>query len=364
MGAALKIDFRDPAFCPQCNLVAARKSIQSVCLTTYICRQIRRERRSSGRSCGAARRGARIGRYKSRRRDASNDGYPLIIAQGRRFRLGIEPAQNIAELLKRGIGPLSVLFCRIGTTTAPPVGQPTSPPTTAAHVPRRLTSLLVSRPSSPEGTAVIEKPYLIDFSTDLNLTPLTEHLCYFAVTPLVRLFADAGLQVFDVERIPVHGGSLRLFIRHPAVAPPLPSVSNLLDHEQHWGIGSIATYRRFADRVRVFAPTFRQFVATLRANGHSVAAYGASAKGATLINYCGIGTELLDFVADVSPLKQGRAMPGMAFYRRTVRLRPVDRLRDLRGLEFRREIARQQPMSANGRTLRCADSERMQSEGS
>src|SRR5262249_10154928 len=137
------------------------------------------------------------------------------------------------------------------------------------------------------------------------------HLCYFALTPLMRLFADALLQLFDVERVPVHGGSLRIFVRHRGEVAPRASVAKLLEQERRWGIYDFAAYRRFAERVRAFRPTMREFVGELKAKGHSVAAYGASAKGATLVNYCGVGPDLLDFVADLSPLKQGRCMPGM-----------------------------------------------------
>jgi SAM-dependent methyltransferase len=322
--AAASIQDRFPltlAFCPQCNLVQLRETVEPERLFrdyVYL---------SSNSASFVSHAGALAAQLIEQRalgatsrviEIASNDGYLLDhYAKAGVSVLGIEPAQNIAKIAqRRGIETIVEFFSAALAQRLAAAGQTADvlhANNVLAHVAAPTDVVAgIATVLKPEGMAVIEVPYLIDFLDRLEFdTVYHEHLCYFAVTPLVRLFADAGLQVFDVERIPVHGGSLRLFIRHPGVESPRPSVFNLLEQEQRWGVGSIATYRRFADRVRVFAPTFRQFVATLRANGHSVAAYGASAKGATLINYCGIGGELLDFVADVSPLKQGRAMPGM-----------------------------------------------------
>ena len=118
----------------------------------------------------------------------------------------------------------------------------------------------------PDGIAVIEVPYLFDFLDRLEFdTVYHEHLCYFALTPLVRLFADAGLQVSDVERVQVHGGSLRIFVRRPAASLPRLRSRALLEQERRQGVGDIATYRRFADRVRRLCadvPGFRRLVAS------------------------------------------------------------------------------------------------------
>ena len=138
-----------------------------------------------------------------------------------------------------------------------------------------------------------------------------EHLCYFALTPLVPLFARHGLQIAGVERIDIHGGSLRLFVRHAASAPPDASVDAMLARERDWGVFDLDTYARFADTVRAYRPVLRDFLAGLRGQGATIAAYGAAAKGATLLNYCGIGRETIDFVVDRSPLKHGLAMPGV-----------------------------------------------------
>jgi hypothetical protein len=119
----------------------------------------------------------------------------------------------------------------------------------------------------------------------------------------------------------VHGGSLRLFARLAENRPSEPSIGELLEKERAWGVGDPATYHRFADAVRAFPPVFRKYLARLRAGGASIAAYGASAKGATLLNYCGIGRDTINFVVDRSPLKQGLALPGLQ-----VPILPVDEL--------------------------------------
>jgi SAM-dependent methyltransferase len=310
------------AFCPQCCLVQLRETVDPERLFrdyVYL---------SSNSASFVAHAGALAKRLVAERRlgrdsrvveIASNDGYLLQhYATAGIAVLGIEPARNVAEVaVRRGVETLTEFFSAAlarklaGEGLAADVMHANN---VLAHVaaPTDVAAGIAAL-LKPDGIAVIEVPYLIDFLDRLEFdTVYHEHLCYFALTPLMRLFADAGLQLFDVERIPVHGGSLRIFVRHRRrAAAPLASVTNLLEEERRWGIDDVATYRRFADRVRAFRPTMRAFVADLKAKGHSVAAYGASAKGATLVNYCGVGPDLLDFVADLSPLKQGRCMPGV-----------------------------------------------------
>jgi hypothetical protein len=159
---------------------------------------------------------------------------------------------------------------------------------------------------------VIEVPYVRDMIEKLEFdTAYHEHLCYFSLTPLVALFAKSGLDIFRVERIPVHGGSLRIFARHAGGGASEFSVTQMLSDERQWRVRDPALYRRFADAVEKFRPTLRECLAALRADGKSIAAYGASAKGATLLNYCGVDHTMLDFVVDRSATKQGFAMPGV-----------------------------------------------------
>ena len=248
---------------------------------------------------------------------ASNDGYLLqhYRAAGVPV-LGIEPAVNIAELARqRGIDTVCEFFSPDLADRLRREGRRADvvhAHNVLAHVPN-LDGFIggIAAILAPAGIAVIEAPYLIDLIDNLEFdTVYHEHLCYFSLTPLVPLFARHGLQIAAVERIPVHGGSLRVFARHAGQRAPDGSVGAMLAHERAWGASELATYRRFADAVAAYRPAFREFLGGLRAGGKSVAAYGAAAKGATLLNYCGIGRETIDFVVDRSPLKQGLTMPG------------------------------------------------------
>jgi len=309
------------AFCPQCGLVQLRETVDPERLFrdyVYL---------SSNSASFVAHAGALTKRLARERglgaaslavEIASNDGYLLqhYVMAGVPV-LGIEPARNIAPIARaRGVDTMDEFFSSALARRLAADGRAADvihANNVLAHV-AELTDVIagVAALLKPDGIAVVEVPYLFDFLDRLEFdTVYHEHLCYFALTPLVRLFTDSRLQVCDAERIPVHGGSLRVFARHAQNIPPSPSVAAILADEQRRGVADITTYRRFADKVRAFPPIFRDFVRDLRAKGHSVAAYGASAKGATLVNYCGVGSDLLDFVADVSPLKQGRVMPGV-----------------------------------------------------
>jgi SAM-dependent methyltransferase len=249
---------------------------------------------------------------------ASNDGYLLqhYRAAGVPV-LGIDPAANIAELARRrGIDTICDFFSRDLAESLYREGRRADvvhAHNVLAHVPD-LDGFVggIARILGPDGVVVIEAPYLMDLIDNLEFdTIYHEHLCYFSLTPLVPLFGRNGLQITSVERIAVHGGSLRLFARQVGEAHRDVSVDRMLEQERAWGVLDLATYRRFADGVRAFRPVLGDYLRGLRTGGRTVAAYAASAKGATLLNYCGVGRDLIDFVVDRSPLKQGLAMPGV-----------------------------------------------------
>ena len=249
---------------------------------------------------------------------ASNDGYLLQAYRARGIRvLGIEPAANVAEIARQnGIETLCEFFgadLARKLSTQRHCADVIHANNVLAHVPdlcgfvAGLGAIL-----KPDGVVVIEVPYLRDLVDNLEFdTVYHEHQCYFALAPLVSLFAGAGLQIFDVEHIAVHGGSLRLFARHANREKVSAAVVRLLEEERAWGVDDIATYRRFAQAVGTFPRALRTYLQELRAAGKSIAAYGASAKGTTLLNYCGVDRALIDFVVDRSPLKQGLTMPGV-----------------------------------------------------
>jgi hypothetical protein len=228
--------------------------------------------------------------------------------------LGIEPAGNIAEIARAaGIPTRTAFFTReLADELAAKGVRPDvfHAHNVLAHVPdlngfvAGLAALLGER-----GVAVVEVPYVKDMLDGCEFdTIYHEHLSYFSLTALDACFARHGLVLGDVERVPIHGGSLRLTARAGGTVGG--RVRDLLEEEQGWGVATEAPYRRFASQVERMRDDLRELLRRLRGEGKRIAAYGASAKGTTLLTYCGIGSETLDFVVDRSPLKQGRYTPG------------------------------------------------------
>ena len=163
----------------------------------------------------------------------------------------------------------------------------------------------------PDGVAVIEAPYVRDLIDHGEFdTIYHEHLCYFSVTALRALFARHGLHLNRVERLAIHGGSLRLFVE--PVDRPEPSVLDLLREEAEIGVDRLDYYASFAEQVGGIREGILRLLADLRAQGRRIAGYGAAAKGTILLNHAGIDGSALDFVADRNTHKQGRWVPGVA----------------------------------------------------
>jgi SAM-dependent methyltransferase len=168
----------------------------------------------------------------------------------------------------------------------------------------------VARLLKPEGVAVIEVPYVRDLIDHCEFdTIYHEHLCYFSVTSLNHLFARHGLFLNRVERLSIHGGSLRLFVEPQERREE--SVIRLLQEERDLGVTSWDYYRDFAGRVNKVIRSLQTLVGGLKAEGKRIAGYGAAAKGAVLLNATNIGDDVLDFVCDRNVHKQGRYMPGV-----------------------------------------------------
>jgi hypothetical protein len=162
---------------------------------------------------------------------------------------------------------------------------------------------------SDDGIFHVEVPYLRPMVDHLEFdTIYHEHLSYFSVTALHRLFREAGLTLWDVEEIPLHGGSL--IARGKRNATPKPSVATYLEAEKRDGYTSNTKLHAFADGTRKLKTALPEFLHGLKKQG-PLAAYGAAAKGVVLTNYCRIGPDLLSWVADRSPYKQGKLTPGM-----------------------------------------------------
>ncbi len=247
----------------------------------------------------------------------SNDGYLLqyFVARGVQV-LGVEPARNIAaEAVRRGIPTLNRFF---GIETVPEIVKDFGPVdliignNVLAHVPE-INGFLraVARTIKPNGVAAFEFPHLLELINAVEFdTIYHEHVFYLSLTAIRNLAHSADLEVFDVARQSVHGGSLRVFLDRPGIRPVEKSVGILLDAERQAGLTSAARYDTFAAQVKHVRSRLRELLQKLKAGGSRIAAYGAPAKGNTLLNYCGIGADILEFTVDRSPHKQGKKLPG------------------------------------------------------
>lgn len=249
---------------------------------------------------------------------ASNDGYLLqYFAQRGVPVLGVEPAANVAEVATAKGIPTRVAF--FGRDTARMFADEglaadlTVANNVLAHVPD-LNDFVSGFPIllKPEGVATFEFPHLLRLIEDNQFdTIYHEHFSYFSLLTVERVFAGHGMRVFDVERLPSHGGSLRIFAcRDGAGRLPSEAVIRLREAEQAAGLGEIETYAGFAERVAETKHRLLAFLIGAKADGKSVVGYGAPAKGNTLLNYCGIGPDMIDYTVDVSPHKQGTYLPG------------------------------------------------------
>jgi hypothetical protein len=249
---------------------------------------------------------------------ASNDGYLLrsFVERGHRV-LGIEPAANVAAIaVAAGVPTVSRFF---GTELARElraegkqarllVGN-----NVLAHVPdindfvAGLSLLLAD-----DGVLSMEFPHLMRL-LELNQfdTIYHEHFSYLSLLAVQRIFAQHGLRVFAVDELPTHGGSLRVFACPAAAARPTEaSVERLLDAERSFGLAQMETYTSFAARVAEVKLSLLEFLIAKKRAGKKIVGYGAPAKGNTLLNYCGVRTDFLDYTVDKNPLKQGRLLPG------------------------------------------------------
>jgi SAM-dependent methyltransferase len=250
---------------------------------------------------------------------ASNDGYLLQYYKELGVSvLGIEPARNIAQVARdRGIPTVSEFFGENLADRLRSEGKRAAvvhANNVMAHVPDiNGFAAALSTIMADDGIALIEVPYVREMIGRCEFdTIYHEHVFYFSLTSLSSLFARNGLQVVDVELIALHGGSLLLRIaKEAAMIPVGPRVADMLREETDLGMGSIAYYRGFSSQVQAVRDELCRALCDLKSKGHRLAAYGAAAKGSTLLNYAGIGTEILDFVVDRSPHKQGKFMPGI-----------------------------------------------------
>jgi hypothetical protein len=165
---------------------------------------------------------------------------------------------------------------------------------------------------APRGTVTMEFPHLLRLIENREWdTIYHEHFSYFSWLTVRRVFAAHGLRLYDVEEIPTHGGSLRIYGCHAeADFQDSAAVADLEQREREAGLDRLETYLSFEQRVREHKWAIVEFLMAERRAGRRIAAYGAPAKGNTLLNYCGVRTDLIEFTADMNPVKQGRFLPG------------------------------------------------------
>ena len=248
---------------------------------------------------------------------ASNDGYLLqYFADHDVPVLGIEPAANVAQVaLDKGI-PTKVAFfgAEIANALAPEhaadliVGN-----NVLAHVPDLNDFVGGMRVLlKPEGVITMEFPHLMRLVADNQFdTIYHEHFSYFSFLTARRVFEAHGLRLFDVDELATHGGSLRIFGCHAGAAhEESDAARKLAERELAAGYASIDLYLTYAERVRASKHEVLDFLIGLKRDGKRIAGYGAPAKGNTLLNYCGVGRDFIDFTVDRNPHKQGLFLPG------------------------------------------------------
>jgi hypothetical protein len=250
---------------------------------------------------------------------ASNDGYLLqyFVRQGIPC-LGVEPAVNVAQAaMQKGVPTLIKFF-----------GEQTAREMTVEHKPADLilaNNALAQVPDvndfvkgmkvllAPGGVVTVEFPHLMRLMEENQFdTIYHEHFSYFSFITAENIFAAHGMTLFDVEELPTHGGSLRIFARHAEdISKPVTARAHeLRERETAAGFTRLETYAEFAERVKETKRKLLEFLIQVRREGKSVAGYGAPGKGNTLLNYCGIGCDFLDYTVDRSPYKQGKFLPG------------------------------------------------------
>jgi SAM-dependent methyltransferase len=265
---------------------------------------------------------------------ASNDGYLLqyFVKKGIPV-LGVEPAVNVAKVAEqKGVSTLVNFFgCQTalemvanGQMADLVIGN-----NVLAQVPD-INDFVggIRIVLKPGGVATLEFPHLVRLMAENQYdTIYHEHFSYFSLITVEKIFAAHGLVLFDVEEIPTHGGSIRIYLRHveDTSKPVTAAVVNLRNHELAAGLNKVATYTTFAEQVMESKRKLLELLIQLRREGKHVAGYGAPGKGNTLLNYCGIRTDFLEFTVDRNPYKQGRFLPGTH-----IPIYPVEEIRNRR----------------------------------
>lgn len=250
---------------------------------------------------------------------ASNDGYLLQFFNQQHIPvLGIEPAENVAKIAQqKGIDTLVSFF---QSETAQDLKQRNVVAdliignNVLAHVPNLrdfVASLKIVL--KPQGVITMEFPHLLKLMAENQFdTIYHEHFSYFSLITVQQVFRNFGLEIFKVEEIPTHGGSLRIYAKHieDKTRELTDSVQQLLEKEMQFGLNKFETYRLFSKKVIETKRVLLEFLINIKREGKTIVGYGAPAKGNTLLNYCGIRSDFLDYTVDRNPVKQDMYLPG------------------------------------------------------
>jgi SAM-dependent methyltransferase len=254
---------------------------------------------------------------------ASNDGYLLQHFKAKGIPvLGVEPAANVAKVAwEQKQIPSVVKFFGMQTATELVADGKSANLllgcNVLAHVPDIndfVGGLKIAL--KPAGVITFEFPHLLRLIDENQFdTIYHEHFSYLSLLAVEKIFARHGITLFDVEELPTHGGSLRIFGRHAENTAPIVAVTNrvakMRENETAFGLARMATYTGFGDKVKAGKRKLLKFLIEAKDAGKTVVGYGAAAKGVTLVNYCGIRDDLVDYVVDKSPYKQNHFMPGV-----------------------------------------------------
>lgn len=282
----------------------------------------------------------------------SNDGVLLRNFKGTRIKaVGFEPATNVAEAArKEGVETLNEFF---NSDTAKKLRGERGPASAIvatnvfAHV-AGLRDLVAGMQSllADDGVVIIESHHLASMYSKMEFDSIYhEHLCYYSLRPLMTLFGLYGMEIFDAKKIPIHGGSLRIYVQKKGAGrEKTQALSSVLAEEESLGLYDEKTHLEFASKIGAVKAGLVELLEGIRNEGKRVAGYGAPAKCTTLVNYCGIGPSLVRYIVDRSPSKQGMLVPGMhipIFGTEKMEKEPPDFLL-LFAWNLHEEIARQQ----------------------
>jgi len=251
---------------------------------------------------------------------ASNDGYLLQYFKKKEIPvLGIEPASNIAIVAEdKGIPTINKFF-GIDTANELIKSEKQADLLIAVNVLPHVPNLEdfvggLSKLLKPQGILVIQfSTYMLPFLQNTYFDSIYhEHFSYFSLMSVQKILSKFGLQIFDIEELDIHGGSLRIFSKHDNNEGLMinQSVKNLIKKEIDFGLNNALTYEKFSNQVTILKQKIWQFFIKAKNDGKTIVCYGAPAKGNTLLNFCGIGTDFIEYTVDISPFKQGLYLPG------------------------------------------------------